>query len=230
MSRRIRRQGRVHTGTEADALLHPAVKSGAYLSPDEEQAALAGIEAAERAAGGGVPSDYREFADADDIAASRAGGSGAYGSTAQIQAGRYPHTDIHTTVTADTGIRAQDDYVGESAYGDYASNVGPQLPIRESPRAYQNDGRDVGAGYLNNPFDAAGRQQIKRQFLHAPLGGHVRGALEGQELFGHRITGGQARMAEQGLAGLTAVGIGVPTFLTAVHNLTTPQSAETIPM
>ena len=162
--------------------------------------------------------------------AAKAGGVSAHGPSAAIQAGIYPHTDIHTTVTADTGIRAQDDNVGESAYGEYANNVGPRLPKRELGPSYQMRGRDVGAGYLNNPFDEAGRGRIGRQFWQAPLGGHVRSALEGQEVFGHTITKGQARMAEQGLAGLTAVGVGVPAFLAAVNQLSTPQTPDTIPL
>ena len=95
---------------------------------------------------------------------------------------------------------------------------------------YQRDGRDVGAGYLNNPFDEGGRQRIGEQFWQAPLGGHVRRALTGQELFGNRFTDEQALITERTLAGLAAVGVGVPTFLHAVNQLTTPQSAETIPM
>jgi len=162
--------------------------------------------------------------------AAEAGGVRAYGPSAPIQAGIYPHTDIHTTVTADTGIRAQDDNVGESAYGEYANNVGPRLPVRELGPTYQLRGRDVGAGYLNNPFDKTGRGRIGRQFWQAPLGGHVRSALEDQEVFGHTITKGQARMAEQGLAGLTAVGVGVPAFLFAVNQLSTPQTPDTIPL
>jgi hypothetical protein len=37
-------------------------------------------------------------------------------------------------------------------------------------------------------------------------------------------------MAEQGLAGLTAVGIGVPTFLAAVNQLSTPPDQGAIPL
>jgi hypothetical protein len=71
---------------------------------------------------------------------------------------------------------------------------------------------------------------MERQFWEAPLGGHVRGALEGQEVFGHTIDRDQARMAEQGLAGLTAVGIGVPAFMAAVQQLSTPADQNTIPL
>ncbi len=160
-----------------------------------------------------------DFADADDIAASIAGPS------APIQAGRYPHSDIHTTVTSDTGVRAQDDYVGYSAYGEYANNVGPQLATRELPPVYQRRGRDTLAGYLSNPLDARGRRDIGLQLMEAPLGGHVRSAAENLGL-----EADHARMAEQGLAGLTAVGIGVPAFMAAVQQLSTPPDQNTIPM
>lgn len=155
--------------------------------------------------------------------------AGRAGPSSRIQAGVFPHTDIHTVVTADTGVRAQSDDVGSSAYGEYANNVGPRLPAPAKP-GYQGGGRDVGAGYLSNPFNETGRKRIGRQFWHAPLGGHARNALEGQEIFGHTITAGQARTAEQGLAGLAAVGVGVPAFMAAVNQLSTPQTPDTIPM
>jgi len=94
---------------------------------------------------------------------------------------------------------------------------------------YQRSGRDHLAGYVNNPLEASGRAQIGRQFLQAPLGGHVRSALEGQEIFGHRISGTEALYTERGLAGLTAVGIGVPAFMAAVQQLSTPADQNTIP-
>ncbi|MCE2835444.1 MAG: hypothetical protein LW834_00330 [Cyanobium sp. 49614_E6] len=118
------------------------------------------------------PPDYQAFADADDIAASRAGGSGAAIGPGQIQ-------------------------------------------------GFQ--------GYAQNPLEEEGRARIGQQFMQAPLGGHVRDALDGQEIFGHTITNRQARMAEQGLAGLTAVGVGVPAFMAAVQQLSTPQDQNTIP-
>ena len=119
------------------------------------------------------PADYRDFVDADDIDASRAGGAGAVIGPEQIH-----------------------------GFG----------------------------GYAQNPLEDDGRARIGQQFMQAPLGGYVRDALDGQEVFGHRITNQQARMAEQGLAGLTAVGIGVPTFLAAVNQLSTPQDQGTIPL
>ena len=95
---------------------------------------------------------------------------------------------------------------------------------------YQQEGRNRLAGYVSNPFEEEGRRQIGRQFWSAPLGGHLRSALAGQEVFGHTITGGQARVAEQAAAGLLATGVGVPMFLEAVRGLTTPQTQGTIPM
>lgn len=100
----------------------------------------------------------------------------------------------------------------------------------EGKPVYQQDNRDLGGGYLSNPFEEEGRRQIGQQFWQAPLGGHLRSALAGQELFGHAITGGQARVAEQAAAGLLATGVGVPMFLQAVHGLTTPQTQGTIPI
>ncbi len=85
-------------------------------------------------------------------------------------------------------------------------------------------------GYAQNPFADDGRARIAQQFMQAPLGGYVRDALDGQEVLGHRITNEQARMAEQGLAGLTAVGVGVPAFMFAVQQLSTPPDQNTIPM
>ena len=200
-------------------LVHPAAARGDYLAdeaglmrPSAGPAPASGFDprfAQEdwemmRGNPGVAPPDHHGFADAEDIAASRSGG----------------------------GVAAADPdaYEGSSVYGDYASNVGPQMAAPGRTPSYQRDGRDVGAGYLNNPLDEEGRQRMGEQFWEAPLGGHVRRALTGQELLGNRITAGQARMAEQGLAGLTAVGVGVPAFLAAVSQLTTPQSAETIPM
>ena len=94
---------------------------------------------------------------------------------------------------------------------------------------YQRKGQAGLRGYASNPLEDRGRAAIAQQFWEAPLGGHVRGALEGQEIFGHTIDRGQARMAEQGLAGLTAVGVGVPAFMAAVQQLSTPQDQNTIP-
>lgn len=104
------------------------------------------------------------------------------------------------------------------------------VELGEQP-IYQRQGRDVGAGYISNPFSDEGRRRIGKQFREAPLGGHVRNALEGQELFGHAITNQQGRMAEQVIAGAMAVGIGVPTFLAGVQQLAGDQQTPgTIPM
>lgn len=100
---------------------------------------------------------------------------------------------------------------------------------RESMPFYQMEGRDKLAGYANNPFEEEGRLQIGRQFLSAPLGGHVRRAAEGQEIFGHKVTRGEARVAEQALAGLTATGVGGAAFLAAIDDLN-GQTSGTMPM
>lgn len=91
-----------------------------------------------------------------------------------------------------------------------------------NPNRFARRGLDKLGGY----FDG----RPGEQFWEAPLGAHVRNYLAGQKVFGHTITEGQARMAEQGLAGLTAVGVGVPAFLAAVNQLSTPQTPDTIPM
>lgn len=117
-------------------------------------------------------------------------------------------------------------------FADYDDIVASTQPPQQAAAApeYQRDGQDRLAGYVSNPLEEEGRQRIGRQFWEAPLGGHLRSALAGQELFGHTITGGQARVAEQAAAGLLATGVGVPMFLEAVRGLTTPQSQGTIPM
>lgn len=117
-------------------------------------------------------------------------------------------------------------YMGEDMVYDASTGEGPTQVVR----TYQQDGRNVGAGYFSNPFEEAGRERIGLQWWEAPLGGHVRAGLEGQELFGHRITDGQARTAEQAAAGLLATGIGVPAFLAAVQGLSTPRDQGAIPM
>lgn len=118
-------------------------------------------------------------------------------------------------------------YMGEDMVYDAGTGEGP---TQFDARAYQQDGRNVGAGYLSNPFEETGRERIGLQWWEAPLFGHVRAALQGQELFGHRITAGQARTAEQAAAGLLATGIGVPAFLAAVQGLSTPRDQGAIPM
>ena len=103
-------------------------------------------------------------------------------------------------------------------------------PAAQEMPDYQREGRAHLGGYLSNPFEEEGRARIGTQWWEAPAGGWIRRGLEGQEIFGHTITGGQARVAEQAMAGLTAVGVGVPTFMAALNSLTTPQSQGTIPM
>jgi hypothetical protein len=92
------------------------------------------------------------------------------------------------------------------------------------------DAYQYGQGYLNNPLDGKGRGRMGTQFWEAPLGGHVRAGLDGQEIFGHTIDRDQALMAERGLAGLLATGVGVPAFMAAVQQLTTPADQNTIPL
>ena len=130
---------------------------------------------------------------------------------------------------------------GEMAY-DHGNGLGSS-PVVDRAQGYLDaraaervarpqqvaDAFQYGQQYLNNPLEEKGRQRIGRQFWEAPLGGHVRRGLEGQEIFGHTIDAGQARTAEQALAGLTAVGIGVPAFMAAVNQLSTPQDQGTIP-
>jgi hypothetical protein len=90
---------------------------------------------------------------------------------------------------------------------------------------YQRKGQAGLRGYASNPLEEAGRHRMVNQFWEAPLGGHVRAAAEGLGL-----EADHARMAEQGLAGLTAVGIGVPAFMAAVHQLSTPPDQNAIPL
>ena len=100
---------------------------------------------------------------------------------------------------------------------------------QETTPVYQMEGRGRMGGYASNPFEEEGRQQIARQFMSAPLGGHVRRAAEGQEIFGHKVTRGEARVAEQALAGLTATGVGGAAFLAAIDELN-GQTGGTMPM
>ena len=119
-----------------------------------------------------------------------------------------------------------------TAAGGYQAPTGA-VPRINATRLYQQEGRGHGLGYLNNPFDEEGRQAIGRQFLSAPAGGHIRSALQGQEVFGHTITGGQARVAEQAAAGVLATGIGGWGLLSAIDALqsnNTPQTAGTMAM
>jgi len=80
-------------------------------------------------------------------------------------------------------------------------------------------------GYAQNPLEEEGRRRIAHQFGQAPLGGYARDFAAGMGL-----RNDHAILAERGLAGLTAVGVGVPAFLAAVQQLTTPQDQNTIPL
>ena len=114
----------------------------------------------------------------------------------------------------------------------------PVGPAAGAAEAYAADPRDLAVrrkdyaagydsmqGYLQNPLEEEGREAMAYQFLEAPLGGHVRSAAEGLGL-----EADHALMAERGLAGLTAVGIGVPAFMAAVQQLSTPADQNTIPL
>ncbi len=100
----------------------------------------------------------------------------------------------------------------------YDAAVGPQLP---PTHAYQANGRGHMAGYANNPLDPAGREAIVRQLTRAPLGGHVRRALEGHTLpmMHQPVSNEQAHMAERALAGVLATGVGGWGLLSAIDAL-----------
>lgn len=161
---------------------------------------------------GVAPPDYQGFADAQDIAASRMPAAQAGGMA-------YDHGGEVGVVGATPIVDRAQGYLDARA-AEHAARQG------QVDAAYQ-----YGQQYLNNPLDAKGRARMGRQFMNAPLGGHVRRGLEGQELFGHTVTGDQALMAERAIAGAMAVGIGVPTFLAGVQQLTGDQQTPgTIPM
>lgn len=103
----------------------------------------------------------------------------------------------------------------------YDAAVGPQLPPQTQGAAYQLRGRDRLQGYLSNPLEKAGQQAIARQLMHAPLGGHVRHALQGQTLplMDRPVTNMEARIAEQALAGVLATGVGGWGLLSAIDAL-----------
>ena len=204
MTRQVRRHGRLVDPTTGRAVSAPKelLHPAVQAKMAQEADDFSDHEQLVASLGSAPPADHRQFVDADDIEASRAAPA-----TAQSDA-----------------------YEGQSAYGEYANNVGPQMVAPARTPSYQRGGMDTGAGYLSNPFDEEGRQRMGQQFWEAPGGGHVRRALTGREVFGHKITGGQARLAEQGLAGLTAVGIGVPAFMAAVQQLSTPPDQNTIPL
>lgn len=117
-----------------------------------------------------------------------------------------------------------------AAGGGYQAPAGG-VPRINATRLYQQEGRGSLRGYLNNPLEEEGRQAIARQFLSAPLGGQLRSALQGQEVFGHRISNAQARIAEQAAAGVLATGVGSWGLLSAIDALNgDPQTPGTMPM
>lgn len=112
----------------------------------------------------------------------------------------------------------------------YEAPVGA-IPRINAKRHYRQEGRDVMAGYLNNPLEEDGRKAMLSQLMSAPLGGHLRAALQGQEVLGRTITNAQARMAEQAAAGVLATGIGSWGLLSAIDALNgNQQTPGTIPM
>jgi hypothetical protein len=136
---------------------------------------------------------------------------------------------------AERGEMSYDIGTGEGATPQVAAAQG-WMDARASERAsrqeriaavpdYQRKGQAGLRGYASNPLEEAGRNRMVNQFWQAPLGGHVRSAAEGLGL-----EADHARLAEQGLAGLTAVGIGVPAFMAAVQQLSTPPDPNTIPL
>lgn len=102
----------------------------------------------------------------------------------------------------------------------YEAPVGA-VPHINATRLYQQEGRGHMAGYLNNPLEEAGRQAIAQQLMAAPLGGHVRHALQGQTLplMDRPVTNMEARIAEQALAGVLATGVGGWGLLSAIDAL-----------
>jgi hypothetical protein len=142
---------------------------------------------------------------------------------------------VEAMAAAERGEMSYDIGTGEGATPQVAAaqgwmdaRAGERASRRERIAAvpdYQRKGQAGLRGYASNPLEEAGRNRITNQFWEAPLGGHVRSAAEGLGL-----EADHARMAEQGLAGLTAVGIGVPAFMAAVQQLSTPPDQNTIPL
>ena len=216
MTRQVRRHGRLvdpATGRPVSApkeLLHPAVQAKMAQEADD----FSDHEQLVASLGGAPPADHRQFVDADDIEASRAGGS----FMDQMRAGGmgYDHGGpAGATLASPITDRAQVVLNRDRARRERIAAV-PD---------YQRKGQAGLQGYASNPLEGAGRERMANQFWEAPLGGHVRSAAVGLGL-----EADHARMAEQGLAGLTAVGIGVPAFMAAVQQLSTPPDQNSIPL
>lgn len=78
---------------------------------------------------------------------------------------------------------------------------------------------------------APGRRRAMYQMSQAPLGGHVRRAAEGAEMFGHKITPEEALNAERALAAVAYGGVGSVMALAAIDALNgNEQSPGTIPI
>lgn len=105
-----------------------------------------------------------------------------------------------------------------------AEAAAARVAYPDGPPIYQRNGMNFLRGYLNNPLNAKGWNEIREQFWEAPLGGHIR-----------RIGGKHGRIIEQGTAGVLATGLGAAGFLAAADALngssvSTPQTPETIPL
>lgn len=207
MTRLVRRHGRMvdaATGRPARApkeLLHPAVQAEIAQEADD-------------------------FSDHEQLVASLGGGAPA------AAAGAAQPSAMDRMRAGEIGY----DHGGPGGASRPTPQVGAAqawLDARAGEKAARGQAVDeayqYGQQYLNNPLSAKGRARMGRQFWEAPGGGHIRRGLAGQEVLGHTITDEQAHLAEQGLMGLTAVGIGVPAFLAAVQQLSTPQDQNTIP-
>lgn len=179
--------------------------------PTAEEMVHPAVRGAASAASADIP--VEDFADHDSLVASWQAGTAAPEPPAAGPA---------------WGDMAYDQGTGERAtpiiQGRAQENLDRRARVAAVPR-YQRSGRDSLQGYVSNPLEVSGRRAMGRQFWEAPLGGHVRSFAEGMGLEANH-----AQMAEQGLAGLTAVGIGVPAFMAAVQQLTTPTDQNTIPL
>lgn len=120
-------------------------------------------------------------------------------------------------VDAERAGASGDPTVAVAAAGKAAGEKAPpsSTPPGELPE-YQQKGRRFLKGYLNNPLDAGGREEILFQFMQAPLGGHVRSR------WGHR--------AEQAAAaGIVGTAIGAGALMSAAGG-SSQQTPETIPL
>ena len=122
---------------------------------------------------------------------------------------------VHPAVRRRAKLGEEPDLVQRSYTHDFGDPANPFGPKQISGFG----------GYVQNPLEEEGRRRIGQQFAQAPLGGYIRDAAA---VLG--LQNNHAILAERGLAGLTAVGIGVPTFMAAVQQLSTPPDQNTIPL